>query len=678
MSRILGLERAGAVAVTAAFLVVSGAGLPGGAASAETRIEDLPFAVDHLLNEPEGEAAAGPADSPADVPETAGDPVAVDPGAPAGETPVGETPAGEMPAVGVAPAPLPVEPQAQTQPPSPAATSGAPVVRLPVLGPPPQPARTGAAARPAVGPGVAADDLEGRLGFRPEALAGIPWSPGAVKRFYGLVGGAGPIWTGAGRDAAAVPAVLDVMARAAEEGLDPADYPLGTIKRLLAAGEAPAAEVLITDAVIRYAADRTGARLATVRLPPDMRELGPASDAVRLAADAALSAAPAAALSALGPQDAGYVGLRQLLARYRQIARAGGWPSLASDGPKIEPGQVDPRVTLIRKRLSLTDGVPATAPQPGDSYYDPALRAAIERFQARHGLTPDGVIGKNTLRELGREVDFRIRQIIVNMERRRQRLDADGPDGIVVNIPEFALRYWEKGTLVLKTKVIVGRVSRKSPLLSSRVSSVIINPTWTVPSKLAGEDIVRHVLENPNYIEEHGFTIYSGWGEDAEIIDPATIDWTMMPRNKSFPFRLRQRPGADNSLGVLKINFANKYAVYMHDTPDRHLFTKELRAISSGCVRVMNPLDLVEHLLAGTAWRRDRIESRIGGELTWIGVNRDIPVRFTYVTAWVDDKGLAQFRDDLYGIDQRIASSLGHPVRITAESEARPVAAAVP
>lgn len=647
MGGMSGLGRARAAAVTAAFLAMSGPGILSDAVWAETNIQDLPFAVDKLLEEP---AKDGVEAAPSDSADPA-DPVAAT--APA---------SAEPPAA----APPPSETGTDRQPDLPPAAAVVPGL-IPQVTPPVHPLA-----------GTIPGTLERRLGFKPESLAGLPWSREAVERFYALYGGRGPVWTGGGPAAAHAPAVLALMIRAGEEGLDPADYPVAGVDRLIAAGDGPAAEVLLTDAVIRYAADRTGARLATVRLPAEMRELGLAADAVALAVGAARAADPAAALAGLGPQDAGYTGLRRLLAHYRDIARAGGWAAVPTDGPKIEPGQYDPRLKAIRIRLSVTDGIATSPSLKGADFYDPALLAAVERFQSRHGLTPDGVIGKNTLREMAREPDYRIRQIIVNLERRRQRLDGGIPDGIVVNLPEFTLRYWEQGRLVLTTPVIVGRVTRKSPLLAGVVSSVVINPTWTVPSKLAGEDIVRHVLENPNYIEEHGFTIYSGWGEDAEIIDPATIDWASMPRNKSFPFRLRQRPGADNSLGQLKINFANKYAVYMHDTPDRHLFAKEVRAISSGCVRVMNPLNLVERLLAGTNWSRQRIEERMGGELTWLSVRRTIPVRFTYVTAWVDDAGIAHFRDDFYGIDKRIAAALGHPIQIAAGSDSRPIAAVVP
>lgn len=502
--------------------------------------------------------------------------------------------------------------------------------------------------------------LESAFGFDPAQLGAVTIHREDVERFYAATG-LQPLWTGQGRLAAAVPALTAIIADAGAEGLNAAAFPLPTLAALQAAGAAGGFEVLFTDTLIRYVAERSGARLASVRLPVDMRELGQPVDAPVLAAAIASAADPIAALTQVGPQDADYAALKTLLAQYRVLAAAGGWAAVPADGPKIEPGAYDGRIPAIRARLASTDGVAPESAHP--NHYDAALEAGVKHFQARHGLKADGVIGKQTLEHLSKSVEYRIRQILVNMERRRQRLDDLGATRIVVNIPEFTLRYWEDGVLAMTTPVVIGRQERKTPLLQSKVTTIVLNPPWSVPARNAGEDIVRKQINDPNYLNDHGYTVYF----NGEAIDPATVDWTQVPRSRSIPYRLRQAPGDGNSLGRIKINFKNDYAVYLHDTPDKHLFARDYRALSSGCVRVRDPLALGARLLRDVpGWDRERIDATLAAttETRFVGVKHDIGVRLTYVTAWVDGDGTVQFRQDLYGIDARIDKGLGRPVMV--------------
>ncbi|MCF4167466.1 L,D-transpeptidase family protein [Zavarzinia compransoris] len=573
-------------------------------------------------------------------------------------------------------------PHAEANAPAPA---GPPTVATALPPPPPalpataavpeesdEPLTTGIDEEPAVAPPPATPvfvapvpvtgplDLPAVLGFDPShaALAGIDRP--ALQRFYAQTGGA-RLWTGDGRLAALVPAVTGLIADAGAEGLDPARYPLGLIAALFAGQADGTAEVLLSDTLIRYVADRNGAGLATVRLPVDMRELGAPVDAASLAARALATPDPVAALAATGPQDPGYLALKSLLAEYRDLAAAGGWPVVAAEGAKISPGDYDSRLIAIRARLMLADGAGVTAGRA--DHYDPALIAAVKHFQLRHGLKDDGVIGRQTLAHLSATVEDRIAQILVNMERRRQLLPDLGPNRIIVNIPEFMLRYYEDGVLAMVTPVVVGRTKRKTPLLESRVTNIVLNPPWRVPARNAGEDIVRKQINDPTYLQSHGYTVYFG----DEPVDPTTIDWTQVPRSRSIPYRLKQAPGNGNSLGRIKINFKNDYAVYLHDTPDKHLFRRDMRALSSGCVRVQDPFALGARLLRDVPrWDRERIDAFIARstETVYVTVVHDIGVRLTYVTAWVDEQGQPQFREDLYGIDGRIARGLNRPVRL--------------
>jgi len=500
--------------------------------------------------------------------------------------------------------------------------------------------------------------LESAFGFDPARAGTIDRA--AVDSFYAQVGIA-PLWTGNGRLASAVQPLANLMAGAGEEGLNPARYPLGTLAALLAEGGLGTYEVLFTDTLIRYLADRHGAGLAAVRLPVDMRQLGAPVDAVALLVAAVQGPDPVATIAASGPQDAEYGALKKLLADYRNLSANGGWPAVSTGGAKIEPGAYDARIPAIRARLAVTDGAgPAVG---GANHYDPALVAAVKRFQTRHGLKADGVIGKLTLENMAVSVDGRIRQILVNLERKRQQLADLGPNRIIVNVPEFTLRYYEEGALALTVPVVIGRKERKTPLLESKVTTLVVNPPWSVPARNAGEDIVRKQINDPTYLQAHGYTVYYG----GQPVDPATIDWTQVPRSRSIPYRLRQAPGAGNSLGRLKINFKNDYAVYLHDTPDKHLFARDMRALSSGCVRVQDPFTLGARLLRDVpGWDRSRMDGLVASstQTVHVSVVHDIGVRLTYVTAWVDGDGTVQFRDDLYGIDDRIFKGLARPVLI--------------
>jgi murein L,D-transpeptidase YcbB/YkuD len=286
----------------------------------------------------------------------------------------------------------------------------------------------------------------------------------------------------------------------------------------------------------------------------------------------------------------------------------------------------------------------------------------MARFQQRHGLIADALPGRNTVRALNVPVDVRIQQLVANLERARIRAVPADPY-IVVNIPEYRLRLVSGGQTIFDTPVITGRPSRPTPLIASSISSVVLNPTWTVPIKLAGADIVPKVLKDPEYLGKEGIRIFSSFSHDDVEIDPDTIDWQTIDR-KRFPYRLRQDPGPLNSLGRVKLNFPNTHDVYMHDTPDRHLLERDERAFSSGCIRVMNPVDLAEKVMASQpGWDRARIDAIIAaGAMVTLSVPRNISVRLVYDTAWVAGDGIVNFRQDIYGHDAELTQTMGsHP-----------------
>ncbi|MFC3226334.1 murein L,D-transpeptidase [Marinibaculum pumilum] len=306
------------------------------------------------------------------------------------------------------------------------------------------------------------------------------------------------------------------------------------------------------------------------------------------------------------------------------------------------------------------DGEPsADKPFQVAEIYDNALVAAVLRFQRRHGLEPDGVVGPKTLAALNVPLADRIRQVELNLERWRW-LPADlGRRYVLVNIAGYDYRLVEDGVEKLYGRTIVGRSYRSTPVFSDKIEYLVFNPKWTVPRRLAVEDKLPQIKEDPDFLRREGFSVYVGWGEDAQEIMPEFIDWHSLSKN-NFPYRLVQSPGASNALGQVKFLFPNKYDVYLHDTPSRHLFKRANRAFSSGCIRVEHPLDLAEHLLMSEpGWDRARIDGALQLDRErWITLREPVPVHLLHWTTWRDPDGTLQFRDDLYGRDSRLAQAL--------------------
>ncbi|WP_390901540.1 L,D-transpeptidase [Serratia liquefaciens] len=290
-----------------------------------------------------------------------------------------------------------------------------------------------------------------------------------------------------------------------------------------------------------------------------------------------------------------------------------------------------------------------------DNRYTADLVEGVKRFQKWQGLSADGVIGVRTREWLNVTPQMRASLLALNIQRLRilpGRVDT----GIMVNIPNYSLTYYLNGNEVLSSRVIVGRPSRKTPLMNSALNNVVVNPPWNVPTTLVREDIVPKAMRDGSYFQKHGYTVLSGWSNDAEVINPAMIDWNMVSA-RNFPYRIRQAPGATNSLGRFKFNMPSSDAIYLHDTPNHNLFQKDIRALSSGCVRVNKASDLANMLLQDAGWNNTRVSSTLKqGNTTYVNIRQHIPVKLYYLTAWVSDDGKPQFRTDIYNYDDTVRS----------------------
>jgi murein L,D-transpeptidase YcbB/YkuD len=339
-------------------------------------------------------------------------------------------------------------------------------------------------------------------------------------------------------------------------------------------------------------------------------------------------------------------GLLQAIGIYEKAVAAGGWPALPTN-KALRAGDDDPAVAILRRRLQLTGELPAGG--PGGTVFDPALDAAVMRFQYKNGLEPNGVVYGITARSLNVSVEARLNQLRVNLARVQELLPKlTSPRYVLVNTASFEVQGIANGRVEVASRTIVGKRQTPTPVVSASIQAVNILPFWHVPPGIAGRAIIPAVRKDPSYLARERIRVFSTFG--GEEIAPELVNW-WGPESGRYVFR--QEPGPKNALGVLRIDMPNKYIVYMHDTPMKNLFNEYERAFSAGCVRVQTVLDVATWLLAGQAgWTRQAIDKSIAdGKAQTIKLPAPVPVHFVYLTALVRG-GEVHFRNDLYNRDE--------------------------
>jgi murein L,D-transpeptidase YcbB/YkuD len=500
--------------------------------------------------------------------------------------------------------------------------------------------------------------LEQRLGeaSRPTA-EGMSVSAQRLRPFY-RNRGYRPAWVG---EEGLLPEADDLVAalrKADSQGLVPADYHLPQILSRLPDATADGLaelDLLLTDAFLLYCIDVRSGRADPRDADPEWFVFADRIDHLAALENAIASHKIDRVLGVLHPRAPEYQRLQQALQRYRKIAARGEWPQLPK-GKALKKGARGPAVAKLRERLRLSGDLQDEASR---DVFDTALEAAVRRFQVRHGLQADGIVGRKTRTTLNVPVAKRIQQIILNMERWRWMPRELGRRYILVNMAGFELHAVEHGESVLHMRVIVGRAYRRTPAFSESLTYLVFNPYWNVPPSVAVLDILPKLREQADYLQEQKIRVFSNWSAGAAEVDPQEIDWSQADARR-FPYKLRQDPGPKNALGRVKFMLPNRFNVYLHDTPNRKLFNRIVRTFSAGCIRLERPLDLAHYaLMADPRWTPARIRATVRkGKRQVVALPEPIPVYLVYWTAWVDDAGTVHFRRDVYSRDRLLQEAL--------------------
>ena len=465
------------------------------------------------------------------------------------------------------------------------------------------------------------------------------------------------IWTEAGQINEAGQKLLDEIGNSYRDGLDPGEY-LAWIRGfsdIKTQDDLARMELALSHAFLTLGTDLfSGITTPSVTDPNIIIKRKKVNSTQWLEGVAATG--PSQMLATLRPSHPQYAQLRQMLAGYRSLLLRGGWKPV-SEGPTLKPGMISGRVMEMRENLAARGYEVLDTNEPDT--YDAGLKEAVAHFQGRHGLVADGIAGKQTFKAMGVSADDRVKQLSINLERWRWLPRQLGPTHVLVNQAGFEMFMVKGRKIVDQRRVIVGKPFHQSPMFSGKIAYSEFNPTWTVPGSIAGKEMLPKIRNDPSYLETRGYKLYNGWGSKSKEISAYGVDWSAVSSTR-FPYRIVQGPGPKNALGQVKFIFPNKFAVYLHDTPSRSLFSRTGRAFSHGCIRVNKPLDFARKIyeLQG-GMNPNKISSILKSEKqTRVRLKRQLPVHLAYFTAWIDENGVPQFFEDVYKRDKLVSKYL--------------------
>jgi L,D-transpeptidase YcbB len=481
-----------------------------------------------------------------------------------------------------------------------------------------------------------------------------------------------PLWVGGRGVPARTREFIASLCNAEREGLPSADYRVGelraTVERLRSSLDKRRPEALavldleLTRQFLEYGTDLLAGRLDPTAVASGwhIRARRPSDSTLRVAVQAQEFHDIVAPLR---PRHSGYAQLVKALSGYLEILREGGWPEVP--GRKtLRRGDRGPRVAALRELLWMTGDLEGSP--KGEPVYDRDVAKAVSRFQERHGMPGDGIVGAATLAALNVPVEVRIRQIQLNLERYRWLPAEFGSRYIYVNIPDYELSAYDSGKQVLRMRVVVGEeYDNATPVFADSMTFVVFRPAWNVPHRIFTREILPKVKKRRSYLVRNDLEVLDA-GRDSRVLNPRRIKWSRVNPNK---IRVRQKGGSPtNPLGRVKFMFPNQFAVYLHDTPTPELFDRPKRTLSHGCVWVEKPVELADYVLGGKGdWDEKKIreamktaaadeEGSVEGHK--VTLERPVPVYIVYLTAFVRD-GELNFRHDPYGRARETLAGLG-------------------
>lgn len=496
-----------------------------------------------------------------------------------------------------------------------------------------------------------------------------PASP-ALSRFY-LRRADRPAWCGPYGPLVQADGLLRMLRQVAGDGLDPQDYHLsliearmaewrgtGTVFRGLSLVGLAELDLLLTDAFLRCGVHLQRGRVEAREIHPEWQARVVRADLASLLQTALDLNRVESVLRGLRPPQSGYELLRQGLEEYRQIAARGGW--LRVPEGRLRRGGRGEAVEKLCQRLAAAGDLPTELAQ--QRHFDRKVKGALERFQQRHGLEASGRVDSATLAVLNVPVEGRIAQIELNMERWRWLPHDPGIRYVLVRIADFELEVVENGEPVIRMRVIVGKPYWRTPIFGSVMTHLEFNPYWYIPRSIAVEEILPLVRQDSTYLSRKRIRVAAGGADTARGIVADSIDWNGISEAE-FDYLFTQLPGPGNPLGRVKFFFPNPFDVYLHDTPNPELFERSVRDFSHGCIRLEKSLELATYVL-GEDWSQERVEGAVASaENRQVLLPEPLPVYVLYWTAWVDEEGMVQFREDVYDGDGRLREALVNGLR---------------
>jgi murein L,D-transpeptidase YcbB/YkuD len=527
---------------------------------------------------------------------------------------------------------------------SPSASGHAPGASATAIVAPSVPSQPAAVTEPsaALGPDAPiAEQLRNLANGKFDPIIGSAKDRAAIDAFYSGRNYA-PLWITEGKANARAKAAITYLGKVAADGLDPTDYPVPNFASLTDPAALAEAEIGLTTSLITYAHHAQIGRAHWSRVSGDIFYDQSAPDPGTALAIMAQAKYVGEALDAYEPHAEAYLALKAKLAEVRAGQR-GSDKARIPNGPSLKIGMRDERVPLIRSRLDVAS--------EGSATYDKPLADAVKKFQETHELKPTGTLDMATVEALnGRSSDRQTDIIIANMERWRWMPHDLGNTYVIVNLPDYTLRVIWQGKQVWMTRIVVGKPATPTPIMSAQMKSITVNPTWNVPDSIAANEYLPLLRQDPTILQRMGLQV--SYNPDGTI-------------------HLSQPPGEQNALGQLRFNFPNKFLVYQHDSNQKQLFANDRRAESHGCMRVQDPVKYAEVLLSmvrsGEGYTQDRIRRMFGAYETDIQFPTFMPVHLTYQTAFVDDQGKLEFREDIYGRDQALLAILNGTERKVAD-----------